>query len=446
MRTGSRHLRPLVGLILTVLVTLVQAGPGEAASPRRQRPSPPPPGWLLDIARIEPLSPSGFLSIDGLGDYRGVMELRRSTAGVAVVNDVALEDYLRGIAEMPSGWPAEALRAQGVAARTYAVWQIRAGPSAQTAALGAQICATEGCQVYAGLAKERQEHGGAWVAAVESTRGQVLLYQGAPIVAKYSSSNGGRSVSGGKPYLRPVADPDDARSPLSRWALALPYTDVGRALATPAPVTAVRQAGGAVVAAWTAADGVTGQTTVPISDFRSKVNAVVAPPPGRARTLPSAQLALRPDDGAGVATLEGRGYGHGIGMSQFGALGKALRGMKASAILAAYYGGIRPTALPPGKLPARVRVVLDPGRPAWVVRGSGPFRVLDGKGRVVAEAGTGTWQIVPGARGGVRVVPPRGQGPKPAVPAAAKPEQRFPYRALLAVADPDRRSASASSI
>jgi stage II sporulation protein D (peptidoglycan lytic transglycosylase) len=435
VREGARRNRLLVGLVLCVVVALVSADPGAAAPVRRKRPAPPPPGWLFDAARFEPLSTDGILSLEGLGDYRGALELRRSAAGVAVVNDVALEDYVKGIAEMPSTWPAEALRAQAVAARTYAVWQIRAGPSAELAALGAQICATEGCQVYGGLAKERQEHGAAWVAAVEATRGQVVLYQGTPIVAKYSSSNGGRSVSGGKPYLRAVADPDDARSPLHRWGLVLPYADVGRALATPAPVTGLRQSGGQVVAAWTAADGVAGQTAVPLSDFRSKVNAAVAPPPGRSRTVPSAQLALRPDDGAGVATLEGRGYGHGIGMSQFGTLGKALRGMKASAILAAYYGGLRPTALPPEKLPARVRVVLDPGRPAWVVRGSGAFRVLDRKGRVVADAATGTWRAVPGAKGGVRVVAPPGQGPKPvARPAAAKPPRHYPYRALLAVA------------
>jgi stage II sporulation protein D len=402
---------------------------------------------VLDAVRFEPASPDGFLSVEGLGDYRGALELRRSAPGVAVVNDVELEDYVKGIAEMPSKWPAEALRAQAIAARTYAAWQIGAGPSAEAAAVGAQICATEGCQVYAGLAKERQEHGANWLAAVESTRGQVLLFRGAPIVAKYSSSNGGRSVSGGRPYLRPVQDPDDAaRSPLSRWHLALSYADVGRALATPAPVTALRQEAGQVVAAWNGPDGTAGQTAVPLSDFRSKVNAAVPPPPGRARTVPSAQLALRPDDGAAVATVEGRGYGHGIGMSQFGALGKALRGMRAPAILAAYYGGLRPTDLPPHKLPARVRVALDPGRPAVVVRGQGPFRVLDRRGRVVAESATGAWQIVPGARGGVRVVPPPGQGPKPAAPPRAKLARRFSYRALLAAADPARLSASTSSI
>jgi stage II sporulation protein D (peptidoglycan lytic transglycosylase) len=442
MRGGSRHARLLMALALATTMAVLPATPSMAARVRRKGPPPPPPGWLVGVARLEPLSPDGFLSVEGLGDYRGALELRRSAAGVAVVNDVDLEDYVKGVAEMPSTWPAEALRAQAIAARTYAAWQLRAGPPAEVAAMGAQICATEGCQVYAGLAKERQEHGAAWVAAVESTRGQVVLYRGAPIVAKYSSSNGGRSVGGGKPYLRAVDDPDDGRSPLHRWALSLPYVDVGRALATPAPVTTLRQAGGEVVASWTAPDGVAGQTAVPLSDFRSKVNAAVPPPPGRARTVPSAQLALRPDDGAAVATLQGRGYGHGIGMSQFGALGKALRGMKAPAILAAYYGGLRPIALPPDKLPARVRVALDPGRPSVAVGGPGPFRVLDRRGAVVATVASGTWRAVPGARNGVRLLPPPGQGPKPPTP--AKPTRRFAYRALLAAAV--RPAARVSSI
>jgi stage II sporulation protein D len=438
MSAEPRHFRLLIMSALVAAVAILPASPTMAAAKRKE---PPPPGWLVDMVRLEPLSPDGFLSVEGLGDYRGALELRRSAAGVAVVDDVELEHYLRGIAEVPSSWPAEVLRAQAIAARTYVAWQMRAGPPAGAAALGAQICATEGCQVYAGLAKERQEHGSRWVAAVEDTRGQVLLYKGAPLLAKYSASNGGRSVSGGKPYLRPVDDPDDARSPLYRWTLSLPYAEVGRALAIPAPVTALRQTGGQVVAGWTGPDGVSGQTAVPLSDFRSKVNATVAPPPGRARTVPSAQLALRPDDGAGMATVEGRGYGHGIGMSQFGALGKALRGLKAPAILAAYYGGIRPTAY--SQLPSRVRVLLDPGRPRpVVVRGQGPFRVLDGKGRIVAASATGAWQMAPGAKGGIRVVPPKGQGPKP--PAAHKPARRFPYRAVVAAAD--RRAAMASSI
>ena len=75
---------------------------------------------------------------------------------------------------------------------------------------GADICATDSCQVYAGVAKEQQQGGSGWSAAVHATSGQVVLYNGTPIFAEYSDSNGGRTVAGSFPYLKSVSDPDDA--------------------------------------------------------------------------------------------------------------------------------------------------------------------------------------------------------------------------------------------
>lgn len=411
MRAGFRPLRPALAPALAALLVCVLLGlhAEPVAARRRRPPPPPPPGFSLDAARVEPLSPDGAVRLEGVGEYRGGLELSRTAAGVGALNEVSLEDYLKGIAEMPAGWPAEALRAQAIAARTYALWVLQAGPGGEAAVLGAQICATEGCQVYAGLAKERSPNGAHWVAAVESTRAQVLLHQGRPILAKYSSSNGGRSNPGGRPYLRPIDDPDDARSPLHRWGLTVSYDDVGRALAAPGPVVALRRDGGDVDVAWTGPDGATGHLVVPVGEFRTKLNAALPPPPERARTVPSPMFSLRADDGGRLAVLDGRGYGHGIGMSQYGAYGKALRGMKADAILAAYYGGLRPTALGPDRLPPTVRVALDAGRPEALVSASGPFRVLDGKGAVVAAVASGAWRVVPRGRGGLRLLPPPGQ-------------------------------------
>ncbi|MGH9036251.1 MAG: SpoIID/LytB domain-containing protein, partial [Acidimicrobiia bacterium] len=330
-------------------------------------------------------------------------------AGVGVVNDVGFEDYLKGIAEVPAGWPVEALRAQAIAARTYAVWVLENGAAGAAGDLGAQICATEGCQVYAGLAKERAPNGANWVAAVEATAGQVLLHQGKAIVAKYSSSNGGRSVSGGRPYLKPVDDPDDARSPLHRWTLAVSFDDVGRAVAATGAVASVRREGGSVVVGWSGPDGVPGEVVVPATEFRAKLNGAVPPPPGRSRTVPSIMFDLAADPGARTVNLAGRGYGHGIGMSQYGAYGKAARGLRADAILAAYYGGIRPTTLPAGRIPASVKVAVDQGRPEVLAGATGPFRVLDGQGNVVAAVATGSWRVAPGPKGRLRLFPPAGQ-------------------------------------
>src|SRR5439155_21949502 len=288
MRTGLR-----VGFAALLAASLVVSMPAaQAKAPQTRRPTGPKvPALVVDVARIEPLTLSGAadlptVALDGVGEYRGALELRRTPGGVGAVDDVALDDYLKGISEAPSSWPAEALRAQAIAARTYLLWVLGRPPSGDAAALGAQICATDSCQVYSGVGKERAPNGANWAAAVHDTAGQALLSGGSPILAKYSACNGGRSVSGGQPYLKPVDDPDDARCPLSRWGLAVSYDDLGRALAVPGAVKAVRAPGGDVDVDWTGADGARGHTTVARTDYRAKLDAAVPPPYGRTKTVP----------------------------------------------------------------------------------------------------------------------------------------------------------------
>ncbi|HZQ76138.1 MAG TPA: SpoIID/LytB domain-containing protein [Acidimicrobiia bacterium] len=466
-------------LVVSALATLTApAAEARGSGARKAPPGPKVPAIVADVARIEPLAVGGAgvadrptVSLEGVGEYHGVLELRRTAAGVGAVNDVALEDYLAGISEVPSSWPAEALRAQAIAARTYLLWVLGSPPSGDAAALGAQICATDSCQVYSGVGKERAPNGANWAAAVRDTAGLALLSGGTPILAKYSACNGGRSVSGGKPYLKAVDDPDDARCPLYRWGLSVSYDDVGRALAVPGTVKAVRATPEDVQVDWTGGDGGAGHTAVPRTEFRARVDAAVSPPEGRSGTVPSILFTLRPDDAARVASLDGRGYGHGIGMSQWGAYGKALRGLKAAAILAAYYGGIEPARAPAAKLPARVRVAIstgaspqppaDPpkppeaagakpavgarpaaaGKPAAppsaapapgpaVVSASGPFRVLDSRGNVVVPVATGSWRVVPAAKG-LQLLPPRDQaGPAGVSVLGVEPADPLPGQAV----------------
>jgi SpoIID/LytB domain protein len=448
MPTGPRLL--LAALVAAVLALPTPTAQAKGSASKKSTTSIKVPMLVSDVARVEPLAVAGAVdgptvALDGVGEYRGLLELRRNGPRVGAVNEVALDDYLRGISEVPSSWPAEALRAQAIAARTYLLWTLGTAPAGDAAALGAQICATDSCQVYSGVAKERAPGGASWAAAVRDTAGQILLAGGSPILAKYSACNGGRSVSGGQPYLKAVDDPDDARCPLSRWGLSVSYDDLGRALAVPGTVRAVRATPGDVEVDWTGADGAGGHLTVPKTEFRAKVGAAVPPPPDRSKTVPSILFTLRPDDAGRVATLDGRGYGHGIGMSQWGAYGKALRGLKAGPILAAYYGGIQPTRLPATKLPARVRVAVATGAPpdpppaagrsatgsadaqkakpaaaapptgatTAVVSASGPFRILDSRGKVVVPLATGSWKVVPAAKGGVQLQPPRDQAGPP---------------------------------
>lgn len=411
MRSGARG---GVALLSCVVAGLVAAAPAPAKG--RKRPPPAPPrGWVVDRVRVESLTPGGPLSVGGRGEFRGVLEVVPAGGGLAVINEVGLDDYVRGVAEVPASWPLEAQRAQAIAARTYALHELgRVAPTAARA-VGAHICATEACQVYVGLATERQEHGARWVEAVTSTSGQVLLHRGAPILAQYSSSNGGRSTPGGRPYLRAVNDPDDARSPLHRWEVRLGYGQLTTIFGLPGSLTSLRRTGDGVALDWTVPGGAAGQTVVAVADFRARLNEAMPPPGGLPRTVPSTQFAVLADDAAATAVLNGRGHGHGIGMSQFGALGKALRGQRAAGILASYYGGLRPTRVPADQLPPTVRVALDTASGGVAVGAPGRFRVLDGAGSPLAIAASGQWRVLPAGRGKVRVVPPGDQEGPPAV-------------------------------
>src|SRR5438552_7107890 len=419
MRRQARRGSAALLLGLTLLVT--SSVPAVAAGGRGQKPAAPLPGWVVDRARVESLSEPGQqavpLSVDGLGSYRGAVEVVPSGGGVAVINQLGLEEYLRGLSEVPPTWPAEALQAQAIAARTYAMYSKVSRSSNPVHALGADICATDSCQVYRGITREQEAHADAWNAAVAATSGQVLLYRGGFIFAEYSSSNGGRSVSGGVPWLPSVDDPDDATSPLHHWRVEVSFADLSRVFATPVTVTGASRQGDTVVLTWAQPDGSQGSMGVAVADFRVRLDTQLPAPPGMPETLPSSRFTVVVDAPNNSVVLEGGGWGHGVGMSQYGALGKALRGVQAADILANYYGGLRPVALTPAQLPSSMKVALDLGRPTAVV-GGGRFRVLDGAGHVVAVAPAGSWNVVPGpSPGKVRVVPPADQAGPPALAA-----------------------------
>ncbi|WP_375002784.1 SpoIID/LytB domain-containing protein [Aeromicrobium sp. CTD01-1L150] len=119
------------------------------------------------------------------------------------VNVVHLNDYTQGVVarEMPASWPTQALRAQAIAARTYGLQSIT--PSAWY-----DICDTTSCQVYGGVSAEHANTN----AAVASTSNRVLMHDGKPAVTQYSSSSGGFTNQGSRPYLKAVSDPWDNHS------------------------------------------------------------------------------------------------------------------------------------------------------------------------------------------------------------------------------------------
>src|SRR3954449_6583290 len=150
--------------------------------------------------------------------YRGALELRPGRSAINAINAVGLEDYVRGVvsAESPSAWPLEALKAQAVAARTYAITS-RAGSISD----GFDQYADTRSQMYRGVAAERPSTD----AAVTATAGQVVTYNGRPVTTYFFSTSGGKtenienSFVGATPQpgLKAVDDPYDDVAPRHRW-------------------------------------------------------------------------------------------------------------------------------------------------------------------------------------------------------------------------------------
>jgi stage II sporulation protein D len=159
----------------------------------------------------------GSVRLGGSGSYRGVLEFRPGTfGGVNAINAVSLEQYVAGVIsrESPASWPLEALKAQAVAARTYAITTSKSGA-------GFDHYPDTRSQVYGGVAAETPSTN----RAVAETAGQVVTYDGEPVTTFFFSTSGGRTedvenTSLGVeplPWLKSVEDPYDDTSPKHRW-------------------------------------------------------------------------------------------------------------------------------------------------------------------------------------------------------------------------------------
>lgn len=204
--------------------------PGSAGEPATSRPSVSdlavPPGATVRIRAA-----GGGVVGAGGKRFRGTLEITNQ-GGLRVVNELDMEDYLRGMGEIGRGlgYPPAALRAQAVAARTYAF---------RTMATQGQICASDRCQVYLGAQAEYP----AMDDAVAATRGQVLTYGGKLAAAFFSASGGGESATveegfGGANLAYLVATPY-LTGDLREWSLSAPAAEFGRRLGYPGTATAV---------------------------------------------------------------------------------------------------------------------------------------------------------------------------------------------------------------
>lgn len=178
----------------------------------------------------------GTLTMGGRG-YRGELRVTAVEKGLQIIDVIGLDAYLLGVVpgEMPKEWPASALQAQAVAARSFALASAVKNRSFD-------LYSDQRSQVYYGVGAESP----ATTAAVKATRGEILTYAGKVATTFYYSSSGGRTASSEDvfgivtPYLRARADPWDALSPFHRWPpRSFTAAALGRALGLSAPVVDV---------------------------------------------------------------------------------------------------------------------------------------------------------------------------------------------------------------
>lgn len=290
-----------------------------------------------EILIIRPFDKSdGGLTLDGCR-YRGALELRHRGAGLTAVNIVPVDDYLLSVVpeEMPTDWPAEALKAQSVAARSFALKS-----RGRHAAEGYDLCTTTHCQLYKGIASEKT----ASTAAVRATRGEVLTYGGQPIEALFHTDSGGMTESSEDvwgshvPYLRAVRDTPMGTMPWTKTVstadlekkLAAKGHNIGRLRAIELSPLAVgraakdRTASGRVKAM--TVTGTKGSVTLSGNAWRSLL--------GLKSALFDAKLTKD------SVTFTGFGAGHGLGISQWGAKRLAETGRSYADILHHYYTGV----------------------------------------------------------------------------------------------------------
>jgi len=278
-------------------------------------------------------STDGVTQVNGRR-YRGWVELRKKKNGLLlVVNDLDLEEYLNGViaSEIPHDWEFEALKAQAVAARTYALYQKKtAGNRAY------HILSTVSSQVYGGSSGERTSA----VRAVRDTKGLIITYRGEVIPAFYHSSCGGHTENAtelwgiDEPYLKGVDCECQAISKYGLWE---------KRISMPAVVKALRRLGYRVNAISDLNIGnITPAGRVKEVSFRSAGGTSLVPAePLRAAlgntVIPSVFFELELLDGEAV--FSGRGMGHGVGLCQWGAKEMAQRGYDFRSILSHYYPG-----------------------------------------------------------------------------------------------------------
>lgn len=334
------------------------------------------------------LPDSGTLTIDGIS-YRGGVELAStSPTGYTVINFVDINDYIAAVVgkEMSPSWNIEALKAQAVCARSYTIstWN-------KHSSYGFNLCGTQDCQAYMGISGETEST----IRAAKETEDQVLTYNGTVASALYSSSNGGSSAyskyvwGNDVPYLQAVEDiyEDPAETSYSPWQVTLTNSQIQEKLASKdidigdvydMKVTGADEFGRTYKVTIYGTKGtydlkndstrtffglrsqkysITSHTVQPLKLYAqasgggAEITQYSVMTSSGKGTSSSTDVYVMGKDGIfhnqgassdvapGTYVLDGKGWGHGLGMSQWGAKAMADRGFGYADILNFYYKG-----------------------------------------------------------------------------------------------------------
>jgi len=283
--------------------------------------------------RFESETDGVFLELNDKG-FRGRIIARAGDNKLTLINELDVDDYLKGVLPREVGvqWPLESLRAQAVASRTYLASHLNKHSSE-----GFDLCSDVHCQVYGGMAKEHP----ATNQAVDDTYEEILVYQGKPIAAYFHSNCGGSTEQVGfvwglknEDYLPRRKCGFGPGDPRYNWTTTLHDDQILSALRKSTKVRGDRlravyikkksPSGRAQTVTVTTDEGAFDLSG---NEFRIALNPEVI----------RSTLWLRLSRKSGAYVFKGRGWGHGVGMCQWGAKGQGAKGRGYVEILKFYY-------------------------------------------------------------------------------------------------------------
>lgn len=302
--------------------------------------------------------------------YLGSFYVHRTDKGVEVINVVPMESYLRGVVptEVIPSWPEDTLKAQAIAARSYAYYNIAFGLDSKNAKFF-DVDDTAFFQAYSGLTAVTP----ATDKAVSDTAGAVLSFQGKAVLTFFNTDAGGFTESAAEvfsikaPYLKAKKEAHDITRTKSQWSVAAKLSEAGDKLKKALPAGRSVKALSVEKADVTQSGRVRAVTATLDNGKKHRIEAAEFK---KAFHLKSSLFTISPEE-AGAVTLSGAGSGHGVGMSQKGA--KQLVVQKQwdyKKILAFYYDGTALCSLVKGA-PSGLAPCIGAGVAGGVPRGDG---------------------------------------------------------------------------